>query len=134
MNTGLHTVFVYGTLKRGYWNNRRLANSEFVGQATTMSLFHLRNIGFPIAYLDGPTLRSVKGELWRVDDATLASLDSLEGVPHHYQRIKIQVFNGKGPVKAWIYVQDGDRLNGGECSTEDGCYVWWDGHREQEDN
>jgi len=93
-------VFVYGTLKRGYGNNRLLSTSSFVGEAVTCEEFKMVNHGFP--YINrankGLTL-PVIGEVWKVsDEETLQRLDWLEGVSHgHYSRevIDVQVLGGE---------------------------------------
>lgn len=68
-------MFVYGTLKRGYGNHRLLADSEFLGLGVAPG--RLYNFGLP-GYKRG-TEGTVRGELYRVTDATLARLDTLEG-------------------------------------------------------
>ena len=89
-------VFVYGTLKRGYGNNRLLSSSKFISEAVTKDNYVLRNCGFPYLILDkGEEARPVLGEIYEVDKETLQSLDWLEGVPNHYQRINIQVEGDK---------------------------------------
>lgn len=74
--------FVYGTLKRGYGNNRLFAQSptaKFVEEAVTEPMFNLHDLGpFPGVSEDGET--AVHGELWEVSDAeTKMRLDRLEG-------------------------------------------------------
>ena len=53
---------------------------------------------------DGDT--SVLGELYRVDDATLARLDALEEVPHYYVRKTIVLSDH---TEAQTYVMPRDR-------------------------
>ena len=92
-------VFVYGTLREGYGNHRLLARaidegraSRVGGHARTERPATLVNVGwFPaITTLHaGPC--SVVGELYSVDDQTLAELDRLEGVPRLYTRERVRV-------------------------------------------
>jgi len=86
-------VFVYGTLKRGYGNNRLLQEigAVFLGMTTTATpTFDLVTLGpFP-GLSEGKYL--VSGELYRIEDAGLAMLDRLEGHPTFYCRHSIQVF------------------------------------------
>lgn len=117
-----HEVFVYGSLKAGYWNNRLLHHSTFVGQACTSEFMLLVDGSFPhmlapsqFAGIDGSPGKpsavdivdlagNVYGEVWRVDDATLAELDRLEGCPHFYTREVISVQfspHNKRPVFAY---------------------------------
>lgn len=107
----MNTVFVYGTLKRGFHNhNRHLANSgtTFLGKASTISKYDLVVMGLPYL-LPGEGEHRVRGELYEVSDAVLASLDRLEGHPTFYQRHQIYVQPDEGaPVIAWVYFYQGD--------------------------
>jgi gamma-glutamylaminecyclotransferase len=83
-------MFFYGSLKRGYWNNRLLANSEFVGDAKTVDKFKLIDLGsFPGMIGDGQA--NVRGEVFDVPDADVPRLDMLEGHPNFYKRTPIKV-------------------------------------------
>lgn len=105
-------VFVYGTLKSGYGNNRLLSSSTLVGTDSTIDKYVLGDIGFPyafpesvIAHLfdDEELFKPVYGELWQMNCwNTLRSLDSLEGHPWHYYRETIQLASGN---IAWTYHQ-----------------------------
>lgn len=89
--TNSHLVFVYGTLKSGYGNNRLLLTSKFIGNCRTTSPWMLdADGGIPFLHKirDG---KHVIGELWEVDDQTFANLDRLEGHPTFYERDKISV-------------------------------------------
>lgn len=80
-------VFVYGTLKNGYGNNRLLLGETFIGEAVTIPHeYTMIDGGFPYVLLGG--VFHIKGELWAVEnDDTLLSLDALEGVRYdHYKR------------------------------------------------
>ena len=87
-------VFVYGTLKKGYGNHYLLADSKFVGEATSVSKWLMIGKDMPFPYLlnrDNTKGKHIKGEVYEVDSNTLKRLDALEGVPTHYK-------------KDWIYV------------------------------
>ena len=76
-----HRVFVYGTLKRGFYNHRLLQEREakFVGNASTREPMRLVLGEYGIPYLmKGEGNTAVPGELWEVDDAGLDALDVLE--------------------------------------------------------
>ena len=98
---GSHRVFVYGTLKRGFYNHRLLASSSasFVAEASTRRPMRLVLGEYGVPYLmkdddaskDMPTTR-VPGELWVVDDEGLDALDVLEGVSvGMYERVTLEV-------------------------------------------
>lgn len=98
-------VFVYGTLLRGHGNHRLLERARFLGNAVTATanwtMLHLG--GFPGIVHSGST--RITGELYEVDDATLARLDQLEGHPNFYERVPIGVGLEDGSnVKAEGYV------------------------------
>lgn len=73
-----HLVFVYGTLKQGYGNNRLLQNADFIGDAVTVEKYRMLHGGFPIV-LDDQQKFQIHGELYRVTDHQLRNCDSLEG-------------------------------------------------------
>lgn len=94
--TNKHKIFVYGTLRRGYGNNRLLEGQTFLGEAYTRdpNFAMVSNGWFPYVirqatdyYHDQPNaIGHIWGELWEVDDEALARCDRLEGTPNHYQR------------------------------------------------
>lgn len=89
-----HRIMVYGTLKKGHGNNYLLRSAKFIGQCETVDKFVLMDFGgfpglFPAQKGFEPT--KVEGELWEVNDATLARCDQLEGHPDWYRRTPIRV-------------------------------------------
>ncbi len=74
-------LFIYGTLKRGGSNHHHLAQQIYLGDARTVAGYCLYSLGaFPGMVREPGAKTEVIGEIWRVDDATLAALDVLEGV------------------------------------------------------
>ena len=75
-----HLVFVYGTLKRGFGNNRVMAHGEhtFVGDGITVDRYLFTDGGIPFVHPVPEHLKGnhriqklmcrVKGELWVMDD------------------------------------------------------------------
>ncbi|MBZ0120715.1 MAG: gamma-glutamylcyclotransferase [Sandaracinaceae bacterium] len=97
-------VFVYGSLRRGERANGFLADAMFVGLARTVPGFTLYDLGaFPAMVQTGEG--SVLGELYDVDDATLARLDRYEGHPHFYLRQPITLEHG-GRAEAYLLQVD----------------------------
>ncbi len=88
-----HLVFVYGTLMRGEHHHDKLAHATFLGARSTLPAYDLVRIDYYPALLPGGST-SVTGELFRVDDATLARLDELEEVPTYYLRASIELTDG----------------------------------------
>jgi gamma-glutamylcyclotransferase (GGCT)/AIG2-like uncharacterized protein YtfP len=99
-----HLLFVYGTLQRGQQSHHLLAGAEFVGPARTMPLYRLYGIGWhPGLVLDRAAGLAVQGEIWAVDDATLARLDDYEGVPSYFTRDYVALADRVGDVQAYFY-------------------------------
>ena len=97
-----HRVFVYGTLKRGFYNHRLLEekSASFVGTARTRDPMRLvlGEYGIPYLMPEGEASGPVVGELWRVDDDALDALDVLEGVDEGmYVRVRLQLVLDASP-------------------------------------
>lgn len=103
--SSLVNVFVYGTLKRGYGNNRCLGNeAKYIGTAVTTVKYPMLDGGFPYL-LDKPNEgHIIKGEMWQIPVKQLLSeVDRLEGYPTHYVRRVIEVATTGGAHKAVAY-------------------------------
>ena len=116
------SLFVYGTLKRGHPNNPLLEGSEFLGEAVTVLTYKAVTVpaykmvgtSFPVIMPD-PSGKPVAGEIYTVDDATLARLDQLEREGRSYDRVMIDatlpLSNGERlTTQAFIYVGREDRF------------------------
>eukprot|EP00397_Hematodinium_sp_SG-2012_P057848 GEMP01072705.1.p1 GENE.GEMP01072705.1~~GEMP01072705.1.p1 ORF type:complete len:161 (+),score=42.37 GEMP01072705.1:201-683(+) len=110
-------VFVYGTLKRGFYNyDAVLAQKDggafalYEGDAVTEAVFRLVGDMYGIPYLcasdtDGSgEARHIHGEVFSVDDVMLQTLDKLEGVPKRYKRVLIHVTMHGARRETWAYV------------------------------
>ena len=99
----MHLVFVYGSLKDGFHNNRILVQSHLVkaDAVTVEARFTMRSLIRYPAVLEGGTHR-VRGEVYEVDPETLKTLDALEGNGFVYQRKLIHVEGLKR--KVWMYI------------------------------
>merc|ERR1711935_1153728 len=91
-----HPVFVYGTLKKGFFNHYVLTGHEtsaclatvrtparYCGTARTKESFKLvvgGKYNVPFLLNTDRDTAPVQGELYLVDDVTLERLDELEGV------------------------------------------------------
>mgnify|MGYP005826791853 FL=1 len=96
-------LFVYGTLKRGFGNNRIISHTEFVGSAISLDRFDVSGWGFPCAYLN-PEGKLLQGEIFKLSEHDFISTDGLEGNGFLYQR-EIREFNCNGKIlRAWIYI------------------------------
>lgn len=100
-------LFVYGTLKSGESSNSKLAGQQFLGRATTLPIYRLYGLGWhPGLVLDTEYGIPVQGELWSVDEPTLALLDEYEGVPHWFNRESIALQDMVGDFEAYFYKQE----------------------------
>jgi gamma-glutamylcyclotransferase (GGCT)/AIG2-like uncharacterized protein YtfP len=96
-------VLVYGSLLQGESNHRLLAGPGarlVMAEARTEPGYELRDLGgFPGMVRGGAG--EVIGEVYEVDEATLAALDRLEGQPWFYTRTRIGLEDGSS-VEAYL--------------------------------
>lgn len=98
-------LFLYGTLKYGGSSHEKLADQEFIRAAETLPLYRLHGLGWhPGLVVDKSAGLAIKGELWSVDDDTLAKLDEYEGVPHWFSREQIAIAELVGDVQAYFFL------------------------------
>jgi gamma-glutamylaminecyclotransferase len=111
-------VFVYGTLKEGFRNFHVNRGTRVSGEFVTAGPFALYVIGryalpWLVEALEGG--QSVTGQLFEVDDATLADMDRLEriGEPGWYRRETIMVRPKLGgpTTEALVYLGTPERLS-----------------------
>lgn len=96
-------VFVYGTLKRGGRNSRKLLNSRFVGEGLTETAsFKMMNLGRAPGVVAGTN--KISGEVFEVDSDNLHELDSLERLGWVYDRYQTMVSVAGMRIPCWIYV------------------------------
>ncbi len=109
---GAHLVFVYGTLKSGFWNHGCLHDNDAPsfridrGGARTSERYPMfvRKPGSIPFVIPAPGIGyHILGELWQVSSVTLRILDNLEGHPHGYERRLIPVIAGDTRHQAWLY-------------------------------
>lgn len=90
-------VCVYGTLRAGCSNHRLLEGSEFLGSVSVDGWAMYSMGGFP-ALVPAVGL-AISGEVYRVTEAVMKTLDRLEGYPGWYDRTEVPTEFGD----AWIY-------------------------------
>lgn len=102
-----YPVFVYGSLKRGQLNHRRLLGAEFLAAGWTEPRFALYCLG-PYPAMVGESIApvAVEGELYRVSAELLAELDRFEALGELYERqlLPISTSAGGPPRQAWAYL------------------------------
>jgi gamma-glutamylcyclotransferase (GGCT)/AIG2-like uncharacterized protein YtfP len=101
-------LFVYGTLKRGFANERELAHAVFERVAATAPGHALYDLGaYPALVLEGSGV--VQGEVYRVPVSALARLDEFEGCPELYQVAEVLLDDG---TTARAYTMSRDAVRG----------------------
>lgn len=125
-------VFVYGTLKKGHWNNRVLGDAKLIGGALLRG-YHLfyswKGQGFPVMQPSKET-DLVEGEIWDIGESQqiLGGLDRLEGEGMMYDRATVKTEDGQecfayvGCHKNWRW--DDMTLTERNASGDDTVYTW----------
>lgn len=91
-----HRVFVYGTLKEGFPNFATNRGRRVPGEFVTLAPHRLYLVGpraVPWLLVADGQGQPVAGQVFEVDDATLADMDRLEGVGRAdgYLRVPVEV-------------------------------------------
>jgi gamma-glutamylaminecyclotransferase len=118
------TLFVYGTLKRGYPNHRRLmqAGCRYLGTAATTKSFSLWAAQVPYLVREEIASTPIQGELYEVEANQLPYLDNFEGHPNWYRRETITVHDATGKAmqaEAYVFIA---RLPPGSVRLDGGDY------------
>ncbi len=135
----MHYVFVYGTLRRGDSRFGVLDESRCVAEVAFADGFQMLHLGgFPgIVPGDG----RIVGEIYEIDDDTLALLDGIEGYHEDdpkrslYLRQEIDAFyedggsipgvgTAEGRILTYVFNEDGGRMRSGRDVIESGD--WFD--------
>ena len=115
----MHQVFVFGTLKQGFCNflinqGRRIGGDFVTVQRYSLYIIGEENLPWLVTETTAGEGHAVVGQLFEIDDATLADMDRLERVdqPLWYQRKAVEVSQvGGGPATtAWVYLGNHERL------------------------
>ena len=92
-------VFVYGSLKRGFYNNYWLRDATFIREAKIRLPYQMIDMGDYPALVPSKRKNLIQGEIFKVTSPILKDLDRLEGVPNFYKR-RITKFRGD---EVWVY-------------------------------
>lgn len=103
-----HLLFVYGALMEGEPEHARLSGARAVGPAATEAAFELIDLGVQPALVAGGRA-AVRGEVYALAPALLASIDLFEGHPLRFRRTPIRLDDGR-VVEA--YLLDADQVRG----------------------
>ena len=101
------TIFVYGTLKRGFERHHLLRGQQFLSQASTESLYRLFDLGSYPGLVESPAGLAVRGEVYCVDAECLCRLDEAEGVAEGLyvrRKVQLQTKTDNNDVQAWFWL------------------------------
>ena len=98
-------LFVYGTLKRGQRNHGLLNGQRFIQQARTAPIYRLFDQGEYPCLVKSKAGVSIEGEVYLIDEATLARVDVLEDAPKLYQRKPVALEDFDEPTITYLYQQ-----------------------------
>jgi gamma-glutamylcyclotransferase (GGCT)/AIG2-like uncharacterized protein YtfP len=99
MSHAVIKVCVYGSLRKGFHNYRRLEGSICEG-TQKLPGYKMFSLGAFPGILPATPEDFIHTEVYSVTPQTLMSLDSLEGHPRFYKREQVDTLYGR----AWIYV------------------------------
>ena len=104
----MHKIFVFGTLKEGFPNYGINKGSRLEGSYLTKNRYPLYLIGkrfSPWLVLDKGNGHNVRGQVFIVNDATLAEMDKLERINEvdGYRRIKLTVISEESAEKLVVF-------------------------------
>ncbi len=98
-------LFVYGSLKRGFFNHHLICEMDLISVDRTRDKYCMLDLGpFP-GVIDSRQVSSIQGEVFEVDDQLLRKLDLFEG-DHYFRK---QVYLERSP-QAWMYFLFADML------------------------
>lgn len=102
-------LFVYGSLKKGFDNNKLLEKStRRLGKASTVGKFGMFEDSFGnYPYLVKKPINRIIGEVYEIQRKELLDqLDAFEGAPDYYKRKKIKVKTHHGIHFAYAYIRE----------------------------
>ncbi|MDX9743659.1 MAG: gamma-glutamylcyclotransferase [Arcobacteraceae bacterium] len=103
-------LFVYGSLKKGFDNNKLLEKStRRLGKASTVGKFGMYEDSFGnYPYLVNKPINKISGELYEIQRKDLLEkIDEFEGAPDYYRRKRIKVKTHHGVNFAYAYIREG---------------------------
>lgn len=119
-------IFVYGTLKRDYWNNYYIEDSIFRGEAISVGKYDMYGRTIPEVVIN-ENGNVISGEIYEIDEETLRRVDRLENNGYMYTRQEEQfILNGE-TVTAWIYLSNTNReylANGPRFEPVEGVLIY----------
>lgn len=99
-------LFVYGSLKKGFDNNKILSKAVYVSKAETIRKFAMYKSddgNYPYLVKNKPLYR-IPGEIYKIKQQDLMQkIDLFEGSPEYYLRERINIKTRSGNKRAFAY-------------------------------
>ena len=105
----MHAVFLFGTLKEGFPNSSRNKGSRVPGEFLTKNRYPLYLVGdrySPWLILSQGEGFQIRGQVFKVDKASLGDMDRLERIhePDGYRRVQIPVISESTNEEMLVFV------------------------------
>ena len=120
----MHSIFVYGTLKRGYPNHDQyLKDQLYLGMYRTVDCYPLviaKKWFSPVLINEPGSGKQIIGELYQVDNDRLLDLYTLEGTnfAKGYKRVDVSVQNIESHVTTHAFTYMKRRAHVAEISSD----------------
>ncbi len=96
-------LFVYGTFRKGYSEEKLIAGADLLGPAETVEQYALCLINNKPVVTKRP-MSTIKGEVYSLTEEMLTKIDRLRRHPHINKRELVTVkLNDGNVVEAWLY-------------------------------
>ena len=110
-------LFVYGTLRQNYHNHTYLNTANFLGEAKTQDKFVMHFNGSIPFVSESQSISQIMGEVYEVDESTLARVDQLEGcypISHNpiqfdseswyiRKQVAVKIIGTDNVISVWLY-------------------------------
>ncbi len=122
-----YPVFVYGTLKKGFFNNKRMFNNDmgdhkYIGDGYTTDkkydFWSMQGVYPAIVDVASSPKYRVGGEIYVVDELIMCALDIME---HNYRRVCVPITlrGSKESMWCWMYLLSEENAQSGVWTQED---------------
>ena len=113
-------LFVYGTLRQNYHNHTYLNTANFLGEAKTQDKFVMHFNGSIPFVSESQSISQIMGEVYEVDESTLARVDQLEGcypISHNpiqfdseswyiRKQVAVKIIGTDNVISVWLYFNE----------------------------
>ena len=104
----MHQIFVFGTLKEGFPNYNINKGIRLKGDYLTKNRYPLYVVGerfAPWLIIDKGNGHNVRGQVFTIDDATLADMDKLERITevNGYRRMELTVISEESDEELLVF-------------------------------